>query len=39
MQEATNEANNQISQPITIDEAKSIAFNSEDICNFTQNKR
>lgn len=36
--ETTNEANNQISQPITIDEAKSIAFNSEDILNFTQNK-
>lgn len=36
--ETTNEANNQNSQPITIDEAKSIAFNSEDILNFTQNK-
>src|SRR5699024_8471587 len=36
--EATNEANSQNSRTITIDEAKSIAFNSEDILNFTQNK-
>lgn len=36
--ETTNEANNRNSKPITIDEAKSIAFNSEDILNFTQNK-
>ena len=36
--ETTNEANNRNSEPITIDEAKSIAFNSEDILNFTQNK-
>ncbi|SCS78272.1 hypothetical protein [Staphylococcus caeli] len=36
--ETTNEANNQNSAPITIDEAKSIAFNSEDILNFTKNK-
>jgi len=34
----TYETNSQNSQPITIDEAKSIAFNSEDILNFTQNK-
>lgn len=36
--EATNEANSQNSRTITIDEAKSIAFNSEDILNFTKNK-
>ncbi|MEY8601431.1 hypothetical protein ACWEXQ_05775 [Staphylococcus shinii] len=34
----TTEENNQNSKPITIDEAKSIAFNSEDLVNFTQNK-
>lgn len=36
--EAPNEANNYNGEPITVDEAKSIAFNNTDSLHFTDNK-